>query len=330
MNENYYQSYLKASFWERLLALIIDEFILVISTVVFLVFLSLFFPEASFKNLDLFRSVLGILGIIYNVWLVSWRGSTVGKKMLGLKIMNSSYEKISFGKTILRETIGKWLSGILNLGYLWVLVDKKRQAWHDKIAGTLVVKLDRNGQFISEENRSTTKKDYIIFVTLFLILGAPFFLASFVMSYLFVVQPIQIKGETMTPNYIAGQYYLVNKIFYKFNLPKRGDVILFEVTKDHEKNYVRRIVGLPGEEIKILNGKVYINNTILQEPYLSLNTFTKAGTFIQEGVPIVIPKNSYFVLADKRDQSLDSREWGFIHKESIIGKLWFRLSLKVF
>lgn len=323
------KSYLKASFLERFLAVVIDGLILSIPTIIlnltiFLdAILDLISPSLNREvgGLGLVLSV--VVGIIYNVWLVSWKGATIGKKVMRIRVVSSSYKKASVSKIVLRETIGKLLSRICFLGYLWVLIDKKRQSWHDKIAGTYVVKVDRAGKLISGEDAPLAKKVYGLFLVLLIIFVS---LLSFVilMSYLFIAQPTRVFGQAMAPNYLDGQYYLVDKISYKSLAPARGDVIVFKAPNNPDVDYVKRVVGMPGEEVKIQNGKVYINGQVLPELYLSAKTYTRDGSFMKEGMSIVVPKNNYFLLGDNRDHSSDSRAWGFVPRKNIIGKFWFR------
>ena len=154
-------------------------------------------------------------------------------------------------------------------------------------------------------------------------------LSVFVIVYLFLVQPHQVKGSSMTtsfPNaFNNGDYILTNKVSYRFEKPKRGDVIIFRAPVNTNYDYIKRIIGLPGDRVKIYQNKVYINGFLLDESeYLTPNIKTTAGHFIKEGEEIVVPEDKYFVLGDNRSHSSDSREWGFISKEDIVGKAWFR------
>lgn len=316
-------NYLKASFIDRFVAFIIDELVLIIPAIILNIILGSVFPKINSGG-GAFQLVFSVVGIVYNIWLVTWRGATIGKKASKIKVVTVLYKNPTLGKVILRETIGKWLSGILNLGYLWILIDKKRQSWHDKIAGTFVIKVDKNGQPIAGEDEPITKKAYVLFVTLLLVFGLPIFLAILVLFYLFIASPNQVSSQAMAPNYQEGQFWIVNKITYKVSEPKRGDVIVFKAPPKPDIDYFKRIVGLPGEEIKIQNGKVYVNGQVLTEPYLTPDVSTRVENFMQEGVPVVVPNNSYFVLGDNRDHSSDSREWGFVPRESVIGEFWFR------
>lgn len=149
-------------------------------------------------------------------------------------------------------------------------------------------------------------------------------LAIFVVIYLFLVQPHQIKGNSMYPNFYDGEYILTDKISYRFSSPRRGDVIVFKAPKNHELDYIKRIVGLPGETVMVKSGKVYINNQLLSEIYLSSEVFTNNGTFLHEGQNYTIPSGEYLALGDNRPHSSDSREWGTIKSDEIIGRAWFR------
>jgi len=154
-------------------------------------------------------------------------------------------------------------------------------------------------------------------------------LSIFVIVYIFLFQPHQVKGNSMyTPlpdSFVNGEYILTNKINYRFETPKRGDVIIFKAPHNEDYDYIKRIIGLPNEKVKIIQGKVYINGVLLDESsYLPESNYTSPGRFLKEGEEITIPPDKYFVLGDNRDHSSDSREWGVIPYKNIVGKAWFR------
>lgn len=151
-------------------------------------------------------------------------------------------------------------------------------------------------------------------------------LAFFVVVYIFLFQPHQVKGSSMLPNFNNGEYLLTNKITYRINKPQKGDIVVFKAPKNEDYDYIKRIIALPGERVKISNGFVYINNQLLDEAdYLLLTEKgTPAGQFLKEGEEIVVPRDSYFVLGDNRRHSSDSRDWGFVPLENIVGLAWFR------
>lgn len=149
-------------------------------------------------------------------------------------------------------------------------------------------------------------------------------LAIFVIIYLFLFQPHQVRGNSMYPNFHDGEYLLTDKISYRFSQPKRGDVIIFKAPRNEEYEYIKRVVGLPGERIKISQGKIFVNDQAINEFYLASEYQTRGGAFWPENQTLVVGENKYFVLGDNRSHSSDSRDWGPVPQENIIGKAWFR------
>lgn len=127
----------------------------------------------------------------------------------------------------------------------------------------------------------------------------------------------------MQPNYPDGEFLLTDKITYRFNQPQRGDVIVFKAPVNEEDDYIKRIIGLPGERVSIIDGKVYINGILLKEEYLSPTLYTTGGLFLPNNKEVTVPENHFFVMGDNRPYSSDSRAWGFVPRENIIGKAWF-------
>lgn len=151
-----------------------------------------------------------------------------------------------------------------------------------------------------------------------------FALAIFVVIYLFAAQPHQVKGASMEPNFHDGEYILTEKITYRIKEPRRGEVIIFKAPNKPEIDYIKRIVVLPHERIRITSGTIYINGQPLKELYEPISIKNSAGRFLREGEEYTLPSGSYFVLGDNRSHSSDSREFGFIKKETIIGRAIFR------
>ncbi len=149
-------------------------------------------------------------------------------------------------------------------------------------------------------------------------------LSIFVILYLFLVQPHQVKGNSMNPNFLDQEYILTDKIGYRFHDPQREDVIIFTSPQDPDYEYIKRIIGLPGETIKIERGEVFINGQKLAEAYLPASFQTLSGHFLKEGQTYTISEGQYFVFGDNRNHSSDSREWGPVEREKIIGRAWFR------
>jgi len=128
----------------------------------------------------------------------------------------------------------------------------------------------------------------------------------------------------MHPTFINKEYILTNLVALRFSKPKVGDVVVFRAPSDPEKDYIKRVIGAPGDIVFIRNGEVYVNNNLLnQQAYLSSAVKTYGGSFLKEGEPVTVPADSYFVLGDNRSGSSDSREWGFLPAKNLIGQSFF-------
>ncbi len=150
-----------------------------------------------------------------------------------------------------------------------------------------------------------------------------FAISIFLFLYLLILQPHKIKGSSMEPNFHDGEYLLTDKISYRFNEPKRGDVIVFKAPPDYKEEFIKRIIALPGETISIKDNKIYINGNLFEENYIPDEIPTQNGSFLKEGEEITLPENSYFVMGDNRPHSLDSRRFGYVTLDKITGKAWF-------
>lgn len=166
---------------------------------------------------------------------------------------------------------------------------------------------------------SILRKIYTIFIDLvetLVIAGA-----TFVVIYAFLFRPFQVNGQSMYPNYENGEYVLTNLITLRFKPVERGDVVVFESPTNKEKDFIKRVIGVPGDEVMIKAGFVFINDIRLDESeYIAPDVKTYVGTFIKDDEPKIVPPDSYFVLGDNRNFSSDSREWGFVSSQKIIGK----------
>ena len=153
--------------------------------------------------------------------------------------------------------------------------------------------------------------------------------AIFVVVYLFLLQPHQVKGASMEPNFRDGEYILTDKVTYRFGEPKRGDVVIFKAPTNPDVDFIKRIIALPGEKLEIKNSRIIIYNDknpagfTLSEPYEIMEPIV-GGSYLREGKIIKVPTSSYFVFGDNRTHSFDSREWGPVSKDKIIGKAWIR------
>lgn len=144
--------------------------------------------------------------------------------------------------------------------------------------------------------------------------------AIFVVIYAFLFRPYQVNGRSMDPTFENGEYVLTNLIDVRFGKITRGDIVVFNAPVDKEKDYIKRVIGIPGDKVKVSDGNVYINGNKLNQVFLTPNLVTNPGTFLSENHEIEVPSGYYFVMGDNRGASSDSREWGFVSKEEIIGK----------
>lgn len=312
-----------ANLKRRFLAYAIDGLLIFLSAVV--VQMAGFFLANSFAQLV--SVFVWLASIFYSPIMINRFGGTFGKKWLGLRVVNATDQThVNFGRAILREWVGKTLSGLIfNLGYFWSLIDKRGQGWQDKIANTIVIATDSNGNPIPVQELPVISNSRKVFFGIIVLLQALAFLIlpALVFAYLFFARPIQIRGIAMEPNYKDNQYFFSSPI-YKYQTPKRGDVIIFARPSSPSVDIMKRVVGLPGETIKISSGNVYINDVLLDESaYLVPGTKTDPENFLAENQPFLIPEGEYFVMGDYRLHSSDSREYGSIKKETIVSRVTF-------
>lgn len=138
----------------------------------------------------------------------------------------------------------------------------------------------------------------------------------------FIIQPFFVRGESMAPNFSNSDYLIIDELSYRFKEPHRGDVVVFKFPQDKSQFYIKRIIGLPQETVEIKNNQITINNREFPTGFI-LSEF-----YINEATPgeikIKLDANEYFVLGDNRDASSDSRRWGPLYKNLIIGRAWLR------
>lgn len=136
----------------------------------------------------------------------------------------------------------------------------------------------------------------------------------------FVVEAMYIPSGSMLPTIQLQDRVVVDKLFYKFTEIHREDIIVFHPPKKVDPSgelWIKRVIGLPGDKVEIKDGKVYINDHALTEPYEMAKPNYNYG-------PLVVPQNSYFVLGDNRNDSLDSHIWGVLPAKNIVGRALFR------
>lgn len=141
----------------------------------------------------------------------------------------------------------------------------------------------------------------------------------------YLIQPFYVKGASMEPNFYDHEYLIIDEISYRFSEVKRGDVIVFKYPKDPSGYFIKRVIGLPNERIKIEGGKITIYNPqypqgvlVDESQYLDKNLETLGA------IDITLGQNEYYVLGDNRMSSLDSRRFGPLEEKYLVGKVWVR------
>src|ERR1700761_9241810 len=135
---------------------------------------------------------------------------------------------------------------------------------------------------------------------------------------IFLYQPVRVEGTSMLPMLEDQDRLFINKIAYRVGDIHRGDVVVFEYPRDHAKSYIKRVIALPGDKLRIDDGQVYVNGVRLKEPYVP-NRFADDRSLAQT----VLAPNQYFVMGDHRSISSDSREFGPVDRDLIYGKAVF-------
>jgi len=135
----------------------------------------------------------------------------------------------------------------------------------------------------------------------------------------------RLPARSMAPTLLAGDYILTDNAVYRSRDPRRGDIIVFKYPPDERREFVKRIVALPGEEVFVRGREVHVNGTLLEEPYLEATSAARVeGTscgYAYGCESTRVPPDSYFVLGDSRENSQDSRYWGFVGREKIVGRV---------
>ena len=128
-----------------------------------------------------------------------------------------------------------------------------------------------------------------------------------------VTARIRVDGSSMEPTLHNGEFIVVNKLAYRFGNPQTGDVIVFHFPRDPEQEYIKRVIGLPGDQVEIVDRLVFLNGSPIQEPYIAAPPNYGPASWS-------VPEGSLFVLGDNRNNSSDSRTWGTVPLEYVVGK----------
>lgn len=174
-----------------------------------------------------------------------------------------------------------------------------------------------NNESIGNENKSKIDKKEILSWIMYI--GSAILISLFLTR--FVILNAYIPTGSMENTIMPGDRVFASRLHYLFTDPKRGDIIVFKYPDNENENYVKRVIGLPGETVEIKNGEVYIDDVKLEEPYI------KEEMLKVDYGPYHVPENSYFVMGDNRNFSKDSRVWittNYVEKSKILGKVAFR------
>src|SRR3990167_1243093 len=232
--------------------------------------------------------------------------------------------------------------------------------------------IDNNSQkntIVEPENKNAPKKRLAFLIAVFEFLKvAALALIIVVPVRYFLFQPFIVQGESMAPNFASGDYLIVDEISYSFSTPQRGDVMVFKYPKDTSLDYIKRVIGVPGDKIIYKNKRLSVNGKDLsyqslpdyldEEHLVYSKQFSEnlggvehrianveaAPAFVSnpddfpqrelcnynaEGFACTVPPGHYFMMGDNRDNSMDSRYWGFVPEQNIVGKafvVWMNLS----
>lgn len=140
----------------------------------------------------------------------------------------------------------------------------------------------------------------------------------------FLIQPFYVKGASMEPNFYEHEYLIVDEISYRLNNPQRGEVIVFKYPKDPSQYFIKRVIGLPGETIKLADGKITVINKNNPQGFILNEDIYLPNIDTQGNQNIELAQDEYYVLGDNRASSLDSRFFGPIKRSDIIGRTWLR------
>lgn len=141
---------------------------------------------------------------------------------------------------------------------------------------------------------------------------------------MFIFQPFIVSGASMEPTFYTGDYLIIDEISYRFNEPQRGDVIVFEYPNDPSQKFIKRIIGLPGETIEVVDGKVYLIKDS-EKIQIQEDAYLGKGAETPYDKKMTLNDSQYFVMGDNRIASYDSRRWGALPEDLIIGKAAFKI-----
>lgn len=266
----------------------------------------------------------------YSVFNANGKQS-LGKKIFGLQIVNEDNDPLKVSRSFWRSVVFLFDTIIFFLGHLVMVFSKNKQTLHDMAAKSYVIRI--------RPKRKLESFLIILFIFVYIYHDIP-------LNYFKNVRTFNIPNRGMNPTLLVGDHVLVDTYWTKHNQPVQGDLIVFKYPRNEELVYIKRCIALPGHKFEIKKGIIYIDDepegdTLTSSRYydsfygkylISSELKTPSGRNYkieqfadqdreQENFgPITIPQDRYFVLGDCRDNSADSRVWGYVRKENIIGK----------
>lgn len=173
--------------------------------------------------------------------------------------------------------------------------------------------MEKNDQKIKELKKDTKKRKKSMIRELLETVISAGIIAFIIIT--FIGQVTVVRGASMEPTLQDRERLIANKISYRFESPERNEIVIFRPPIGIKRNYIKRIIGIPGDKIEIVDGEIYVNDQALEEPYVKYRSS-------EDMPPTIIPADSFFVLGDNRPNSSDSRYWGFVPRKNVVGKAW--------
>lgn len=329
-----------AGFWIRLASVCIDA--LVIAIIVTLgialvtkIVYSSYSSEGYLRFTVFFLfGISFLITIIYFTWFNAKGRQSPGKRVFGIVVLDDALHPISLSKSFWRAVVYFFDYIVFCIGHILIFFNKRKKALHDLAAKTVVVRTKPANKL----------EPMFIIVTLI----AFYFLGQLPASYIRenYVQAFRIPTGSLKPTLLAGDYVLADKYSPTSPTPEQGDWVVFKFPRDENLTYIKRCIACSGQTVEVRDGSVYVDgqpegqikeistvydseegrtvknlevNLLNDKRYLIrryLDVEMSGSTF----GPVTVPQNSYFVLGDNRDNSADSRQWGFVPQSNIIGK----------